>query len=34
MFEALCPVIRPVDDFMHKRLRVPFGNSLLAVYKL
>jgi SAM-dependent methyltransferase len=34
MFETLCPVIRPVDDFLHKRLRIPFGNSLLAVYKL
>jgi hypothetical protein len=33
-FEALCPVIRPIDDFLHKRLRLPLGNSLLAVYKL
>ncbi|MGZ3651850.1 MAG: class I SAM-dependent methyltransferase [Bdellovibrionota bacterium] len=34
MFETLCPLIRPADDFLHKRLRLPFGNSLLAVYKL
>lgn len=33
-FETLCPMIRPVDDFLHHRLRVPLGNSLLAVYKL
>lgn len=32
MFEVLCPLIRPADDFLHKRLRFPFGNSLLAVY--
>jgi hypothetical protein len=33
-FEVLCPVLRPADDFLHERLRFPFGNSLLAVYKL
>lgn len=32
LFEVLCPVIRPMDDFIHHVLRVPFGNSLLAVY--
>ena len=32
MFELLCPVVRPADDFLHKRLRFPFGNSLVAVY--
>jgi SAM-dependent methyltransferase len=32
IFETLCPLIRPADDFLHKRLRFPFGNSLLAVY--
>ncbi len=32
LFEILCPLIRPADDFLHKRLRFPFGNSLLAVY--
>ncbi len=34
LFETLCPVIRPVDDFLHKQLRLPLGNSLLAVYSL
>lgn len=33
-FEALCPILRPADDFLHTRLRLPLGNSLLAVYKL
>ena len=33
-FEKLCPLIRPADDFLHKHLRLPLGNSLLAVYKL
>lgn len=32
LFEVLCPVIRPVDDFLHTHLRLPLGNSLLAVY--
>jgi len=32
LFELLCPLIRPIDDFLHSRLRFPFGNSLLAVY--
>lgn len=31
-FELLCPLIRPADDFLHKHLRFPFGNSLVAVY--
>ena len=30
-FEALCPYIAPVDDFLHRRLKVPFGQSLLAI---
>ena len=34
VFEKLCPLIRPADDFLHKHLRLPLGNSLLAVYKL
>lgn len=33
-FEILCPVIRPLDDFLHKALRFPAGNSLLAVYRV
>lgn len=33
-FELLCPFIRPLDDFVHKVLRLPLGNSLLAVYKV
>lgn len=32
LFELLCPLIRPIDNFLHKRLRFPMGNSLLAVY--
>lgn len=33
-FEALSPLIRPVDDFLHEVLRIPLGNSLLAVYEI
>jgi SAM-dependent methyltransferase len=32
LFEILCPLIRPADDFLHRQLRFPMGNSLLAVY--
>ncbi len=32
IFETLYPIIRPADDFVHNVLRLPFGNSLLAVY--
>lgn len=32
LFEKLCPVIRPLDEFLHRGLRFPAGNSLLAVY--
>ncbi len=31
-FEFLCPIIRPIDDFLHKTLGLPLGNSLLTVY--
>jgi SAM-dependent methyltransferase len=31
-FELLCPIIRPVDDFLHFVLKVPAGNSLIAVF--
>lgn len=31
-FELLCPVIRPIDNFLHRFLKFPFGNSLIAVY--
>lgn len=30
-FEALCPWLSPIDDFVHERLRLPMGQSLLAV---
>ena len=30
-FERICPVYRPVDDFLHQRLRVPAGQSLIGV---
>ncbi|HEY8277976.1 MAG TPA: methyltransferase domain-containing protein [Bdellovibrionota bacterium] len=33
-FETLCPLIRPIDDFLHKTLRLPLGNSLLTVYRV
>lgn len=32
-FEALCPIIRPIDDFLHT-LGLPFGNSLITIYKV
>lgn len=34
LFEKLCPVIRPLDTFLHQTLRVPFGNSLVTVIEL
>lgn len=33
-FEKLCPYIRGIDDFLHERLHLPFGQSLLAVVTL
>ena len=33
-FEAICPVVRPVDDFLHKILGVPFGQSILFVVRV
>lgn len=30
-FERLCPWLSPIDDFLHKQLRLPIGQSLLAV---
>jgi SAM-dependent methyltransferase len=34
LFEALCPVIRPAEELLRRSIHLPFGNSLLAVYKL
>ncbi len=31
LFETLCPYLAPVDDFLHQKLRLPIGQSLLAV---
>jgi SAM-dependent methyltransferase len=31
LFEKICPMIRPVDYVMHNLLRVPAGQSLIAV---
>lgn len=31
-FEYLCPLVRPVDEFLHRALRFPAGNSLFTVY--
>lgn len=33
-FEKLCPWVRGIDDFLHVRLRIPLGQSLLAVLTL
>jgi hypothetical protein len=33
-FEKLCPYIRGLDDAMHKYLKLPVGQSLLAVITL
>ena len=33
-FEALCPVLRPIDDFLHKALKLPLGQSIIAVLTL
>jgi hypothetical protein len=30
-FESLCPMIAPIDDFVHRYLRLPMGQSLIAV---
>ena len=30
-FEKICPWVRPVDDFLHQELRIPFGQSIIAV---
>ena len=30
-FEKICPIVSPVDDFIHKKLKLPLGQSLLAV---
>lgn len=34
IFEALCPLIRPTEELLRRAVQLPFGNSLLAVYKL
>lgn len=34
VFERLCPWVRDADDFLHERLRLPLGQSLLAVWTL
>ncbi len=33
-FEKICPFVRPLDWFLHKVLRLPFGQSLLFVLEL
>jgi hypothetical protein len=32
-FEQLCPVIRPVDDALHRLLPLPLGQSVIAVWE-
>lgn len=34
MFEKLCPFIRGFDDVLHRRLKFPLGQSILAVMTL
>ncbi|RYZ92160.1 MAG: methyltransferase [Proteobacteria bacterium] len=34
LFEKLCPIIRPIDTFLHRALRLPFGNSLVTIIEL
>ena len=31
IFEALCPILGPFDDFLHRVMHLPFGQSLVAV---
>jgi hypothetical protein len=33
-FEKLCPWVKPLDDFLHVKLRIPFGQSILCVVTL
>ncbi|MDZ4696598.1 MAG: methyltransferase domain-containing protein [Deltaproteobacteria bacterium] len=33
-FEAVAPLLTPIDDFLHDRLHIPFGQSLLFVLTL
>ncbi len=33
-FEAIAPLLTPIDDFLHDRLHIPFGQSLLFVLTL
>lgn len=30
-FERLCPIVGPIDDLLHKHLRLPMGQSLISV---
>jgi len=32
-FEKLCPILAPIDDFIHRRLRIPLGQSLISVWE-
>lgn len=34
VFELLCPLIKPVDNFLHQALGLPVGNSLITVYRI
>lgn len=33
-FEKICPYLKGFDDFIHEKLRIPFGQSLLFVIEL
>lgn len=33
-FETICPFVRDIDDFLHEKLQLPLGQSLLAVMTL
>jgi SAM-dependent methyltransferase len=30
-FERLCPIVSPIDDLLHKHLKLPMGQSLVSV---
>lgn len=34
LFEKLCPVLKPIDNFMQRKLRFSLGNLLVAVVEL
>jgi SAM-dependent methyltransferase len=33
-FEKLVPLLKPLDNFLYKTIRLPVGNSLIAIYEV